>query len=127
MEQSKFLETLRRALEIKFKADFGFHTLRGISDDLAHELRVLREAEQQLSVYRNAPDHHGSKWQRENIAKLVASAQVEVDEQSIVVKVIEALQQETQDMVNIYAPQRDAVMKMIDQLRSERDILNTEG
>lgn len=127
MEQSKFLETLRRALEIKFKADFGFHALRGISDDLGHHIRVLREAEQQLNAYRNAPDHHGNKWQRENIARLVASTQAEVDEQAIWVGVIQALQQETQDMVNIYAPQRDAVMKVVDQLRSERNILNTEG
>lgn len=127
MEQSKFLETLRRALEIKFKADFGFHTLRGIESDLGDHSRALIEAEQQLSAYRNAPDHHGNKWQRENIARLVASAQAEVEEHAIVVSVIRALLKETQDMVNIFAPQRDAVMKLIDQLRSEREILNTEG
>jgi hypothetical protein len=127
MEQSKFLETLRRAFEIKFKADFGFHTLRGINDDLNYQVRALREAEQQLNTYRNAPDHHGSKWQRENIARLVDSAQAEVDEQAIAVEVIKALQQEAQDMVNTFAPQRDAVMKVVDQLRNERNAFKTEG
>lgn len=121
MTQDHFMKAYRRAAEIRWRALIGFAALRAAGDELNAERRAMIEIQRELSELRSHPQNHGSTAQRQNIARLLLDAENREAEQRAEIEVLSQMQAEAQEVTDSYGPQREECLRLITQMRDERD------
>jgi len=121
MTQDKFMQAYRRAAEIRWRALIGFAALRAAGDELNAERRAMIEIQRELSELRSHPQNHGSTGQRQGIARLLLGAENRAAEQQAEIDALTQIQLEAQQIADSYGPQRDECLRLITQMRDERD------
>ena len=84
-------------------------------------IRERRRNSSNGSELRSHPQNHGSTGQRQGIARLLLGAENRAAEQQAEIDALTQIQLEAQQIADSYGPQRDECLRLITQMRDERD------
>ncbi len=122
MNTKQFHTVLRRALEIKTRAEAAFGAARAVQEELTHHTQALRLLEQELLALRNDPGHRAGRILRAHVDQEIQKQLELIEERKVVIEVTNSVLAECRAQTQILAPQRDSVMQHIETLRRERTV-----